>query len=91
VLFGPDGLVSGFAKQNSFAAVGGAPVVVDHGTFSRAFVLDCHARAQDHGVVYVDGAFLSSSPIFCLCFSLPLSCGCQRPCRGVLPAPPRGR
>jgi len=57
VLFGPDGLVSGFAKHNSYAAVGGAPVVVDHGTFSRAFVLDCHARAQDHGVVYVDGAF----------------------------------
>ena len=67
MLFGTDGLINGFSQQQSETRPRApviydgdippsAPVVVDHGTFSRAFVLDCHAKAKEHGVIYVDGA-----------------------------------
>jgi NAD binding domain of 6-phosphogluconate dehydrogenase len=57
LLFGDSsshGLYGGFKSRGSSAS---APLVVmDHGTVSRKFVLDCHRRARDdYGAVYLDG------------------------------------
>jgi 3-hydroxyisobutyrate dehydrogenase-like beta-hydroxyacid dehydrogenase len=54
VLFGNDGLISGFNASTKRGPIvydwdipPNTPVVVDHGTFSQAFVKDCHVKAKE--------------------------------------------
>lgn len=51
VLFHPrSGAVSNLASD-----AGSSKIIVEHSTLSRAYVMQCHARATERGVAYVDG------------------------------------
>lgn len=50
VLFGPEGIASTNATLNSNKR----KIVLDHGTFSRSFILNNHHRAKASDIVYLD-------------------------------------
>jgi 3-hydroxyisobutyrate dehydrogenase-like beta-hydroxyacid dehydrogenase len=52
VIFGQNGLLEGF--KDSTDRTGIAPIIMEHGTVSRQFVLNVAKRASEAGVIYLD-------------------------------------